>query len=71
MTDLEFIRKFAKISVSKACRDNHVNISNLWSGRAKPEKIHTVRMYLQAKIAQLTVEDYFTNVEQEDHKVQS
>lgn len=69
MKDLDFIRKFSKITVKDACKENHVNSSNLWSGRLSDEKVHLVRMYIEAKIAKLTVDDYFGNVEQENNKI--
>lgn len=69
MKDLDFIRKFSKITVKDACKENGVNSSNLYAGRCSDEKVHIVRQYIEARIAKLTVEDYFGNVKQEDHKV--
>lgn len=69
MKDLEFIRKFSKITVKDACKENGVNSSNLYAGRCSDEKVHFVRQYIEARIAKLTIEDYFGNVEQENHKV--
>lgn len=69
MKDLDFIRKFSKITVKDACKENGVNSSNLYAGRCSDEKVHIVRQYIEARIAKLTVEDYFANVEPEDHKV--
>ena len=69
MKDLDFIRKFSKITVKDACKENGVNSSNLYAGRCSDKKVHVVRQYIEAKIAKLTIEDYFGNVESEDHKV--
>lgn len=69
MKDLDFIRKFSKITVKDACKENGVNSSNLYADRCSDEKVHVVRQYIEARIAKLTIEDYFGNVEPEDNKV--
>lgn len=34
---LNFIKAFSNISISKICRDNHINRSNILNGKASPE----------------------------------
>lgn len=41
MTDLDFIKRFSKISITKLCEKHHIDKSNLWSGRGKKE-YHTI-----------------------------
>lgn len=69
MKDLDYIRKFSKITVKGACKENGVNSSNLYAGRCSDEKVHIVRQCIEAKIAKLTVDDYFGNVKQENNKI--
>lgn len=42
MTDLEFIKLFSKISITKICREKNVRQNNLWTGKSKPENIKKV-----------------------------
>ena len=42
MTNLEFIKLFSKISITKICRENNVRQNNLWAGKSKPENVKKV-----------------------------
>lgn len=70
MTDIEFIKRFSKITVTESCKEAGVNPSNVYAGRAKPEVVEKVRKILQLKIAQLTVDGFFDE-QQEDRSIQS
>jgi hypothetical protein len=61
MKDLDYIKKFSKITVKDACKENGVNSSNLYAGRCSDDKVHLVRQCIEAKIAKLTIEDYFSS----------
>ena len=60
MNDLDFIKKFSKITIKKICKENNINSSNLWSGRIKPEKIHQIRKAIEAEVGNIYVEEYKT-----------
>lgn len=64
MTDLEFIKKSAKITVIKACKDCKVNYSNLWSGRTSNKNIVKIRKYIEKQLR-----DLIANGESEDNSL--
>lgn len=66
MTDLEFIKGSAKITVIQACKDCKVNYSNLWSGRASKKNIVKIRKYIEKQLR-----DLIANGESEDNTLQS
>lgn len=43
MTDLEFIKKFSKIQISKICKKHNITRQNIYQGNASEEKIKIVR----------------------------
>lgn len=57
MEDLKFLKKFSKISVSKACEKTGIKISNLSTGKAKKEKIKEVREEIESEIAKLYIKE--------------
>jgi len=58
MDDLEFIKKFSKISIKQIAKENGISTSNLYSGRCGARKIYIMRKAIEAKIAELYIEDY-------------
>lgn len=58
MNDLEFIKKFSKITIKKVCKENGINSSNLWSGRINQDKIHKIRKAIEAEVGNIYVEEY-------------
>lgn len=55
MDDLEFIKNIAKINVKKACQKTHVNRSNLYKGKVRPELIKKVKRQIENDIAELYI----------------
>lgn len=51
--DLEYIRKFAKITIVKACEMAGVKKQNLWTGKTSKENIKKVRKILESNVAEL------------------
>ena len=51
--DLEFIKKFTKISVNKVCKELGYNTANILKGKATPERVHNVRRLIEEKQAKL------------------
>lgn len=58
MTDLEFIKKFSKITISAVCKKCKVNSSNMYAGRLPEDKVLEVKECLLAELGKLLVEDY-------------
>lgn len=58
MTDLEFIKHFSKITITKACKDCKVNVSNIWSGNASDKTIAKVKNYIEREVTSLIEECY-------------
>lgn len=51
--DLEFIKKFTKISVNKVCKELGYNTANILKGKATTERVHNVRRLIEEKQAKL------------------
>lgn len=51
--DLEYIKKFTKISVNKVCLELGYNTANILKGKATSERIHNVRRLIEEKQAKL------------------
>lgn len=51
--DLEYIKKFSKISVQGICKKENVNRSNLLYGRSTRENSKKVRRGIESEIAKL------------------
>ena len=43
MTDLDFIKRFSKISITELCKKHSIDKSNLWAGRGKKEYATIIR----------------------------
>jgi hypothetical protein len=48
--DLEFIKKYSKISITAICKKIGANRGNVWSGRASTETIHKVREAITSEL---------------------
>jgi len=57
MDDLEYIRKFNQIKLTKICKTAKVNRGNLYSGRTKKDNIKKVRKTIESEIAKLYIMD--------------
>ena len=58
MNDLEFIKRFSKITVKGACEMSGVNSpSNLFADRVAKDKVHMVKMHLYNSILGLIQDD--------------
>ena len=53
--DLDYIKKFSKISVQEICKQENVNRSNLLYGRSTKENSKKVRRGIESEIAKLYV----------------
>ena len=56
--DLEYIKKFSKIGISKACKNINVNRGNVLNGTASENTIKKVRTELENQLATI----YFTEI---------
>ena len=57
-TDLNFIKKFNKITIKQICNETGISPSNLWTGRCSKEKIALVRKLIESKIAEIRIEEF-------------
>lgn len=55
MEDIEFIKNFSKINITKIATKLKVNRGNLYSGRVAKEKLHIVRQEIESEIAKLYI----------------
>ena len=53
MEDLEYIKKFSKISIKSVCDKAKVDKANLYAGRTSKSNIKKVRKYIESNIAEL------------------
>lgn len=63
MEDLEFIKKFSKITVSGACKKTKVDRAGLLTNRLKDEKAKAVREEIENQIAKLYIKEEKNNGE--------
>ena len=55
--DLIFIKKFSKITITKACKDLNVDVANLSNGKTTRENEKRVRKYLENELAKIYLEE--------------
>ena len=55
MDDLEYIKKFSKINITKACKKCNVNRGNLLNNKTTKENIKKVREELENQVAKLYI----------------
>jgi len=55
MDDLEYIKKFSKINITKACKKVKVNRGNLLNNKTSKENIKKVRQELENQVAKLYI----------------
>lgn len=58
MTDLDYIKKFSKITIKQICKENHIDYSNLWAGRSASSKVHLVRKAIESKMGKLQIDEF-------------
>lgn len=57
MQDLEYIKNFSKINISKICRKNRINRSNLCNGKSTRRNERLVREEIESEIAKLYIKE--------------
>ena len=55
MQDLEYIKKFSKITISKICRKYKINRSNLYNGKSTRRNERLVREEIESELAKLYI----------------
>lgn len=55
MTDLEYIKSFTKIQVTKICNKLRIDYSNLFAGRTSKKNEQLVRKELESEFAKLYI----------------
>ena len=67
MEDLDYIKKFSKISIKSVCDKAKVDKANLYAGRTSKNNIKKVRKYIESNIAEL----YLLNERNEENEKKS
>lgn len=57
MTDREFIKKFAKISISNICKKLKLNISNIYNLKNDNDKTKLLREEIESEYAKLYIKE--------------
>ena len=57
MDDLEYIKKFSKITIKDVCEKANVDKSNVFNGKASKKKINKVRKRIESEDANLYIVD--------------
>lgn len=57
MTDYEFIRNFGKIKISNICKENNIDVANVYNNRCSKDKIKIIREELEDRIARLYIKE--------------
>ena len=57
MKDIEFIKKFSKITIKSACDKAGVSKSNFWGERISNEKAKEIKHILLISIFKIIIED--------------
>ncbi len=61
MNDLDYIKKFGKITIKGACKKTKVDCSNLFANRTTKENARKVREEIESEIAKLYIKDFNKN----------
>jgi hypothetical protein len=65
MDDLEYIKRFSKISIKNVCEKTKANRSNVLSGNASKKTINKVKKQIESEVAKLYI------IEDNDEKRES
>lgn len=57
MEDLEFIKKFSKISISRICEKKKINRVNLLTNRTTKKNAKIVREEIESEVAKLYIKN--------------
>lgn len=55
MSDLEYIKGFNKVQITKICKKLNIDYANLISGRSKKENVKKVKKEIESEIAKLYI----------------
>lgn len=57
MQDLEYIKKFSKITISGICEKKKINRANLLNNKSAPKNAKIVREEIESEIAKLYIKN--------------
>lgn len=57
MQDLEYIKKFSKITISGICEKKKINRANLLNNKSAPKNARIVREEIESEIAKLYIKN--------------
>lgn len=55
MNDLEYIKKFNSVQITKICKKLNIDYANLISGRSKKDNVKKVKKEIESEIAKLYI----------------
>lgn len=55
MDDLEYIKKFSKITLKEVCKKSNVDVSNVFHGKASKKAVNRVRKQIESDVARLYI----------------
>lgn len=71
MNDLDYVKNFSKIHVTKICKKLKVDRANLMNGRTKQENVKKVRSEIESEFAKLYIINEEGTQEQNEQKENS
>lgn len=57
MDDLEYIKKFSKITIKDVCKKSKANRGNVLNGKASKKTINKVKRQIESEVAKLYILD--------------
>lgn len=57
MDDLEYIKKFSKITIKDVCNKSKANRSNVLNGKASKKTLNKVKRQIESEVAKLYLVD--------------
>lgn len=55
MNDLDYIKKFNSVQITKICKKLNIDYANLISGRSKKDNVKKVKKEIESEIAKLYI----------------
>lgn len=71
MEDLNYIKKFSKISVSKICEEKNINRQNLLNNNSSKKNAKIVRNEIENKIFSLYVNDFKNEIIKQKNELEN
>lgn len=57
MKDIDYIKKFSKISIAGICRKYSIDTANLWHNKTAQKKVKLIKEEIESEIAKLYIKE--------------